>query len=382
MAPSRDTKDVPGTNIFKGKVFVLCGNFKEGKDGKLWTHPSIARMIRKHGGKVDQFVSHRTTHCVTTLDEFKNRTMNIQRAIARKRGRTRIVVWEYIEDSLFPKSGVPRHVSASFHEVETVLRRERRFKEARDVYNYKYRSYGENSAIMVDKGLNHMYKDDTGFEYNIVLSRPIQREDGKKLFERFRLMMFESNAAPYTYMVGIKYNRPGKATSYVRDFLSPAEFFKAFGHWKKFFKTKTGISWDKRLNGIVVESLEHPDGQDRLEATGTDATIATDKIPFIYIPPPRDQPRGQMPITWRDPEVEAERKAAEKKRQIEEKRRIADAKRQEEEMERLKVYQKELETIARMMKEDQPYTGSDGEQPMDFDDDETMTESDSDGVSG
>lgn len=203
-------------------------------------------------------------------------------------------------------------------------------------------------------GLNHVYKDTTGFKYDIVLSRPIPRDNDNIVYERFRLMMFESNAGPYTYMTGIKYTRPGKPTAYIRNYLSPSEFCEAFNAFKRVFKQKTGIPWDKRLDGITVTSLEAAAGKDTSEET-----IAIDKIPFIYSPPARDLPRGDMPHNWKDPIEEAKKKEEAKRLASEMKIRAKNAKRAEAELKKLKALEEDAERMAKQIEEMERWSGSD-----------------------
>lgn len=60
----------PPDKIFAGKVFVLQGDF--GRYPR--THLNIARLIERHGGRVDSMVTDRTTLLVTTIEEFRKRT--------------------------------------------------------------------------------------------------------------------------------------------------------------------------------------------------------------------------------------------------------------------------------------------------------------------
>ena len=82
-------------------------------------------------------------------------------------------------------------------------------------------------------------------------------------------------------MVGAKYNRPGAATTYIKEYMIPSTFDVSFKQFQKFFKLKTGIEWDCRL--------------DKLKS-GEDS--------FVYMPPPKDTPRGVLPMGWMEPQVE------------------------------------------------------------------------------
>lgn len=80
-------------------------------------------------------------------------------------------------------------------------------------------------------------------------------------------------------MVGAKYNRPGAATTYIKEYMIPSAFDVAFRQFRKFFRIKTGVEWDCRLDGV---------------GGGEEA--------FVYVPPTKEQPRGVMPMGWVEPE--------------------------------------------------------------------------------
>ena len=177
------------------------------------------------------------------------------------------------------------------------------------------------------------------------------------MYEKFTMLLFESNATPHTYMTGIRYNRPGKPTSFIFDYLIPSEFARAFKNWKAFFRLKSGIPWDKRLDGLVVESLEAATGK----GLKGEETLADEKAPFIYTPPSRELPRGAMPANWVDPVEEKLRR--EKEREAERRRREMEVRerRLREEEEKLRVFKMEAERLEREMRENAPDSQSEGE---------------------
>ncbi len=70
----------PDKKIFRDKYFVLQGNFTSGdlsaRQNEVRSHKNIAKLILKYGGGVDQNVTNRTTHVVTTVNEFKRNPPN------------------------------------------------------------------------------------------------------------------------------------------------------------------------------------------------------------------------------------------------------------------------------------------------------------------
>ncbi|OBT80678.1 hypothetical protein VF21_00380 [Pseudogymnoascus sp. 05NY08] len=265
----------PADKIFAGKVFVLQGDF--GRYPR--THPNIALLIARHGGRVDSTVTDRTTLLVTTIEEFNKRTPAIEKAISLGKARCRIVQWEYVEDSIFTKNGKPRVISANFHEIQSVLKRQNRLSEAKAIYKKTFIKDANSMKGLADPGLHHVYVDTTGFKYLVVLSR-LTKVDQKTRVEKYTLLLFESNALPSTYTVGAKFNRPGFATTYIKEYMVPSTFDVAFRQFRKFFKIKTGIEWDCRFDGV---------------REGEEA--------FVYMPPARGEPRGVMPKDWREPVV-------------------------------------------------------------------------------
>jgi hypothetical protein len=127
-------------------------------------------------------------------------------------------------------------------------------------------------------------------------------------------------------MVGARYNRPGYPTFYYKDKLIPSHFSNALANWKKLFKAKTGIEWDDRLKRPEVLSAQKAADDAKLlqekvigkakdfkrsnigeNANATkEAIMAAEAgavededehtgVKFRYIPPPPDQPRGELP---------------------------------------------------------------------------------------
>lgn len=161
----------PADKIFAGKVFVLQGDF--GRFPR--THLNIARLIARHGGRVDSTVTDRTTLLVTTIEEFQKRPpaskfafvfislllsgppltfglVPVEKAISLGKARCRIVQWEYVEDSIFTKNGKPRVISANFHEIQSVLKRQNRLSEAKAIYKKTFIKDANSMKGLADAG--------------------------------------------------------------------------------------------------------------------------------------------------------------------------------------------------------------------------------------
>lgn len=68
------------------------------------------------------------------------------------KAKCRIVQWEYIEDSIFTKNGKPRVISANFHEIQSVLKRQNRLGEAKAIYKKKFIMDANATKGLADPG--------------------------------------------------------------------------------------------------------------------------------------------------------------------------------------------------------------------------------------
>lgn len=121
----------------------------------------------------------------------------------------------------------------------------------------------------------------------------------RKRFEKYTLVLFESNAVPLTYQFGIHFNKPGQKTATIMEYLKDEDFATHFKNFRNFFQKKTGIEWDKRLDNLAPPKTIEKATKKGLSKEGGESE-AEDKRPFIYKAPERDQPRGAMPRGWSD----------------------------------------------------------------------------------
>lgn len=143
----------------------------------------------------------------------------------------------------------------------------------------------------------HVYRDQTGFEYEVVMTM-ISLFDKIKLekytlyvrpiLERYCIFskanipqIFESNAFPKLYKWGAKYNRGREKASFYREGCVIETYFdKAFLEFRNFFKNKTGIEWDQRCDGIIDD-----------DATKFRYTLPEDGKPLGVLPPGYMRPK-------------------------------------------------------------------------------------------
>lgn len=220
--------------------------------------------------------------------------------------------------------------------------------------------------VLTEAGLYHLYTDQTGFKYDVKITneyepakvdmrgREKRAPEGmvdQKRIEKWTLKLFESNAKPVIYKFGATYHKPGQKNMHYTEYLDDADFCVKFKQFKQFFQKKTGINWDKRLDGITVKSLEKAINKGLSKDQGQ--TKADDKPVFKYTPPHPDQPHGEMPKSWKDHTkllLEKEERAREKRLKKREELR----KRELEEEERVeRKLQKKQEEYAKMAREDE-----------------------------
>jgi hypothetical protein len=139
--------------------------------------------------------------------------------------------------------------------------------------------------------LYHVHYDTDGFEYKVVLTRIelTPNKSGKFSVEKYTLYLFESNAKPpILWMFGAKFSRQYRPTTLYRDQCHAMTFQEAFRHFKHFFKGKTGVEWDMRL-----EKEQYNIAQ----------TVAGTKQLFRYTPPVLGRKVGLLPWGYVRPEL-------------------------------------------------------------------------------
>lgn len=189
----------------------------------------------------------------------------------------------------------------------------------------------------------------------------------RKRFEKYTLMLFESNAMPLTYQFGIHFNKPGQKTTTIMDYLKDEDFATQFKNFRNFFQKKTGIEWDKRLDNLAPpKTIEKATKKGLSKEEGE--TEAEDKRPFIYKAPERGQPRGVMPRGWIDP-VQALLEKEEKDKQVRLAKEAARMAKEWKDEENAAIERAERDKRVReLLREDEPCSGDersdDGWQPM------------------
>lgn len=152
-----------------------------------------------------------------------------------------------------------------------------------DHMNYKYNitlaradllnNTNERHVLKVYVPLPHFHPQHNIFTTLVFPSIPFPFRPRVRLHRPWaqRLQLYESNATPKLYACFEKYSKPG--TDPATNMLAPvgSSFDVAFDHFKKFFKLKTGKTWEDRLQKAVPS-----------------------KDAFIFVPPKNGETTGVM----------------------------------------------------------------------------------------
>ncbi|PBP15730.1 brct domain containing protein [Diplocarpon rosae] len=278
-------KERPQRQIFKGLIMSLAGSFV-GIHGAL-SPQKIAKWITLHGARFEEEVSSHTTHLICSIEEYKKATKQVRDAWQLGTNRCVIVVFDWLEDCL--QSNKKRCLSTKSYSVDRTIIRLKKQK----ALNMRESKRKFDDGIRVSKELSdnkpelyHIYYDSDAFEYKVILSRI--RLDGTTMIEKYTLFLFESNNKfPPLYMFGAKLSRSHRPLSYYRQDCRPMDFPTAFTCFKKFFKEKSGVDWDMRLERL--KPSPHASGHG-------------EKVFFKYSPPIRGRPVGLLPLGYVRPE--------------------------------------------------------------------------------
>ncbi|EGO57882.1 hypothetical protein NEUTE1DRAFT_43047 [Neurospora tetrasperma FGSC 2508] len=224
--------------IFKGLNIALSGTFHG-----QWTDTNISRWVNLRAGTFSWRMSEDVTHLVCTKEEFDKKGRKVKEALARaykKDKKCYLVSLDWLEDSIHERKRLREdefsHV-ATLKALKNKARLER--KIAKGV---------EEEDRAVNQNLYRVYFDPTDFfEYNIILAR--DDEEMGITGERYVVKLYESNALPHLYHVGVRYYKSKKDTMPKLHRLTetPGDFQREYESFKRFFEIKVGYPWDERL---------------------------------------------------------------------------------------------------------------------------------------
>ncbi|EKD14011.1 brct domain containing protein [Drepanopeziza brunnea f. sp. 'multigermtubi' MB_m1] len=261
--------------IFKGLTMTSVGTYPG--SNKVLTGDDVRNFVTAHGGIYEREVTAETTHLICSIEEYKKRPKHVCDAWQLGTERCKIVVFDWLEDCLVRKQKLL--LSTRPYTLDRTIMQLRK-RNAKDMTEYrkKFEDGVKVSKELCDNRLYHVYYDADAFEYKVMLSR--FRLDGSTMIEKYTLFLFESHAkAPPLYMFGAKFSRTHRPTSYYREDCHPMVFSTAFNCFKKFFREKSGVDWDLRLERLSPKTDAH----------------GNEKVFFKYSPPAGGRPVGLLP---------------------------------------------------------------------------------------
>lgn len=238
---------------FKHKVIAIAGPPPDGL-----TIDKLKHWTEIHKGRFAHELDEHVTHLLCTKEQFKQR---VPRGLKRK--RLKIVDFDWFELSAGPGrvEKVAKYCHRHMLKKQEATRRERERIERGKFLAERF----------VNTNLYRVHYDDYNFRYQVSLVRENYLESGHR--ERHVLYLFESIARPPLFLFAAEYfRRNGDAQpAYFRQSDCSGLFDDEFGHFRRFFRAKTGIRWEDRvvLHGTMPASF------------------------FAYTPPNRGKPVGR-----------------------------------------------------------------------------------------
>ncbi|MCJ1472638.1 hypothetical protein MMC13_001287 [Lambiella insularis] len=295
---------------FKDCVIAVTGDFGSNK-----SHDKIKKWIETQSGRFVTKISADVTHLVPSKEHFKRQVAMVQEA--RKLKKCHIVSFDWLEDSLMIKR--PKRVGEYLMKAQVKAKAKAKAKKKviRDATIMKgvadFEKGCDNFKSKMHTDGYHIYRDSTGFAYDITL---VRSDLAVNINERYSLkvssspynsihiftplypyflprrtrvplsaprtqclQLYESHAPPMKYACFTNYSSPLAGTAC--HILAPAGsgFLLAFGQFMQFFKLKTKLEWNER-NGVL----------------GSESTES--KSAFVYKRPKDGEPWGLFEETY------------------------------------------------------------------------------------
>ncbi|KAK5629646.1 hypothetical protein RRF57_005361 [Xylaria bambusicola] len=226
-------------SILKNCVVSIAGDL----DDNEWREEKVKQWVKYQGGKFTDTIDESVTHLLCTEANYKKKIGPVRAALKNK--ITKIVFRDWLEDSINKKSCLKT--------LEYQLDAKEQKENAKKRRLEKNQKYSSNAHYFVDERFWHAYHDKTFFKYQIQLTRA--DEEGNDIREKHLLTLWESNAKPYNYICTTLYTKR-RETSKGRFPESPVDFDTAFRKFKGFFKKKTNIGWDDRIDKVGTTGPE------------------------------------------------------------------------------------------------------------------------------
>ncbi|KAI1359842.1 hypothetical protein F5Y08DRAFT_349280 [Xylaria arbuscula] len=217
--------------ILRNCVVAIAGDL----DDNEWRDEKVRGWVKYQGGKFSDVVDETVTHLLCTKENYESRIGPVKAALRNK--TTKIVQKDWLEDSITKKSCLKDPKYQWITEEKKKIAKQKKLEEAKKC--------SENAHFYVDERFWHPWYDSTLFKYQILLTR-VNIENGG-MPEKHLTTLWESNAKPRNYICTTQYT---KARETLRGHFpeTPVHLDEALKKFKAWFKKKTGITWNERID--------------------------------------------------------------------------------------------------------------------------------------
>ncbi|KAI1313695.1 hypothetical protein F5Y03DRAFT_389994 [Xylaria venustula] len=244
-------------SILKHYIVAIAGDLGDFK----WTEEDVKRWVQSWGGKFSNTVDSNVTHLLCTRANYKKRISPVKQALENK--VTKIVKPDWLADCTIKK----KRLNTLGYQLDEEEKKEKAKKRKQE----QMKKFSSNAEKYVDERFWHVYRDSTYFEYKIELKRANEESGGVP--EKHMLTLWESKAKPHNYICTTIHTKSKQQGRQQRFPDSPVRFDAALKKFQSFFKKRTNISWDDRIEKFGTTGLEY----------------------FQYQPPVGGKPVGLLP---------------------------------------------------------------------------------------
>ncbi|KAI0199694.1 hypothetical protein F4808DRAFT_205228 [Astrocystis sublimbata] len=228
--PKANSSKLWGTWL-SGCVVAIADKLDEDE----WRSEKVRAWVEGWGGRFLSDMDDSVTHLLCTEEKFKKKILHVQKALKNK--GTKIVMNDWLEDSI-NKKAVLRSLPYQLDEkAKKEAAKERKAK--------KNAQCAQNALDYVDERFWHVYSDTTYFRYQVELKR--NDPESGNVGEKHLLTLWQSNPKPMNYLCTTIFTKRFKPAIRQQLNESPVDLAEGLKMFEAFFKKRTGISWDDRI---------------------------------------------------------------------------------------------------------------------------------------
>ncbi|KAI0550207.1 hypothetical protein F4679DRAFT_594842 [Xylaria curta] len=233
---------MPSNLIFSDCVVAIAGDLVDYE----WREEKVKQWVQYWGGAFSPIVDGNVTHLLCTRENFKKKIAAVR--VALKNKQTKIVMRDWLEDSINKQKRLKT--------LPYQLDEEARQEEAKKRRIQMMEAYSKNAVDYVDERYWHVYRDCTNFQYQVQLKRD-DKESGN-IGEKHLLTLWESNAKPSNYQCTTLFTKKSKnkASRYPLN-ETPVDLKTGLKTFETFFRKKTSIKWEDRIEKMGTTGPEH-----------------------------------------------------------------------------------------------------------------------------